>query len=396
MEFQLFRIPSKTIVLLCIGFLLPAPLFAHEIELSFIAERDTTAFNWHGTESISIYTGDIITTTSSNVEYGVRIWNAANNMLDEFHLVILFGELGNRFRVLAKYFRPLNTEDVFGDDIFIDYPMDRRASIFRQMGGDAIEIGDTDKMWVPAYYREVLFSKNRNTLVEMVPMLHHHTGEGFFWYESTHADIQHGRAMFYNSIIRLGTDTHLPVKNIRRTNFGYVVDCVVSLRDRGRLRFPVFPESIFWEQYQPGEAVTLLLHLDGDYLDIYTYGSDIHVGTFIRVGREFIAQYQSLIRTNTVDLTNVQWPRRADGSMSVVPPTFPPIAQEVYETTYAEIVEGEAPAYVEEFFEEQAPAAAEADSEESGTPPWTLIGVIGGAVIIAGGAALVVAKRKRA
>jgi type IV secretory pathway component VirB8 len=45
-------------------------------------------------------------------------------------------------------------------------------------------------------------------------------------------------------------------------------------------------------------------------MDIYVDGNDILLGTFVKVKREFIKQYQSLIKTNTCDLTNVQWPRR--------------------------------------------------------------------------------------
>jgi len=374
-------------------------LLAQE-QLTFVAEQDTVSFmDGRSTEPIAINAGDLVV-TNAWVGYGT-----AGGNTNEFHLTIRFGEPGRWYWTRAKYFRPLNTEDVFGDDIFIDYPVDRWDPYARQSILNRIAIGDADAMWVPAYYRNILMGQSRDMLLEMEPTLESLACRDFLagitddgnWYDNTQADIQRGRAMFYNSVIRLGTATHLAVRNIRRTDFGYMVDSVISITDQHLRHAPFFLHgSAFWDSYRPGNAVTLLLHLDGDYLDIYTYGSDIHVTTLIRVGREFIVQYQSLIRTNTVDLTNVQWPRRADGSMSVVPPTFPPIAQEVYETTYAEIVEGEAPAYVEEFFEEQAPAAAEADSEESGTPPWTLIGVIGGAVIIAGGAALVVAKRKRA
>jgi len=37
--------------------------------------------------------------------------------------------------------------------------------------------------------------------------------------------------------------------------------------------------------------------------------------------KEFIKQYQSLIKTNTCDLSNVIWPKRAEGS-SGIPPIF--------------------------------------------------------------------------
>jgi hypothetical protein len=77
-----------------------------------------------------------------------------------------------------------------------------------------------------------------------------------------------------------------------------------------RYGWETFTKSVFWDKYKPGDAMTLLLYLDGDYLDIYVDGNDILLGTFVKVKREFIIQYQSLIKTNICDLSKVQWPLR--------------------------------------------------------------------------------------
>ena len=311
MILRMFNHNRKAAILLIFSFFISAALPAQE-ELSFIAERDTIAVR-EGNELL-IHAGLIITIGNSRqnpttVSYG-QIYR-----FGEFHLTIRFGERNNIHWAFAKNFRPLNTVDVFGEDIFIDYPMDRIAlysidAVSRQLGA-AIEIGDSDAMWVPSFYQDVLRAKDRDMLISFVPFLYDDLNyDGFIWYESTIANIQHGRAMFYNSAIGLGTDTHLAVRNIRRTDFGYIAECNVSIRDVVHLGRSIFPMNTFLEQYKPGDAVTLYLYLDNDYLDIYT-SSDIHVGTFIRVGREFIAQYQRLILTNTADLINVQWPKRA-------------------------------------------------------------------------------------
>ena len=388
---------KRILFLLLFCILLPRALLAQE-ELTFVAERDTVAFGAESIETIVIHAGDLVTTRTW-IDYSPLSFPS-----NEFHLTIRFGELGRWYMIRAKDFLPMDTEDIFGDDIFIDHPISRSPQNPRQAVLTPIAIGDASEMWVPALYRDILAGQNRDTLLEMIPGLemlndrdYHLFGVGWRWFENTHAGILNGRTMFYNSVISIGMGTFIAVRNIRRTDFGYRVDGIISLLDEfRRAPFYFLYGSTFWERYRPREVVTLLLHLDGDYLDIFTCDSDIHVGTFIRVGREFIAQYQSLIQTNTADLTNVQWPRRADGSMSVVPPAFTPIVQEVPETAYAGVVEGEAPAHILELFEEQAPATSGANSEESGTPPWALIALIGGAVIIAGGVVLVVTKRKRA
>jgi hypothetical protein len=62
--------------------------------------------------------------------------------------------------------------------------------------------------------------------------------------------------------------------------------------------------------------MTLLLYLDGDFLDIYVDNNDILLGTFVKVKKEFIKQYQSLIKTNICDLTNVSLPHRSSKQLN--------------------------------------------------------------------------------
>jgi hypothetical protein len=175
-------------------------------------------------------------------------------------------------------------------------------------------------MWLPDYYADILRGQDRMMLFNMRPEVNIRDDEGTPWYQSPLASLVHGRAMFYNSVIMLGRGTHLLVRNILKTDFGYQVDAVVSVGDDRQWGLAGLWGSEFWNAYKPGDAVTLLLHLDGDYLDIYTAGSNIHVGTYIRAQREFIVQYERLIRTNTSDLANVHWPRRADISVPFTPP----------------------------------------------------------------------------
>jgi len=301
---------------LCI--LLPSVLPAQE-QLIFIAEQDTVAYHFMSGDELIIRAGERIVLNRNDVRYG----NVHRH--GGFHLVMSFSdEQGISRSVFAKHFRPLNTGGVFCEDIFIDYPIEHSDGVaIRQMSDSPIVIGDVDAMWVPYYYREVLMGQDRDRLLEIRPGLiqlqGHISGEFFPWHGTSQADIQNGRAMFYNSVVKLGLGTHIILRNILRMDFGYRVDGVISDGDQ-RERWPwVFLRgSEFWDRYRPGQAVTLLLYLDGEYLDIYT-SSGIQVATYIRVGREFIAQYQSLIRTNTADLTNVRWPSRADGSTGVRP-----------------------------------------------------------------------------
>jgi hypothetical protein len=150
-----YKYNKKIIVLLFAGILLPCILLAQE-QLTFIAERDTVAFGGNAGAELIISAGEHITIGNSRLDAGTITYGQIHND-GEFHLVIFFGEHNNWYWAFAKDFRPLNTEDVFWEDIFIDYPMDRWDSDARQLFGTPVVIGNTDKMWVPLYYRDIDF-----------------------------------------------------------------------------------------------------------------------------------------------------------------------------------------------------------------------------------------------
>jgi len=358
-------------ILLFLGIFISSVSFAQEA-LTFVAIKDTTAFSWENDEIIVINTGDKITTNSK-----VGYYETSKNMVN-LHLGIKFKKSDIQYTTPAKDFLPADTKDTFGNDIFIDYPVDYLNSGKSNGLGNPIFIGDVDEMWVPAYYCDVLKGKDRNKLLEIhkgFPAEEYMGGHKYSWYESEDTDIQNGRAMFYNTVIKLGLGTHFAVKNIKKTDYGYAVDCVESISD-GRYEIEIFIENKFWDKYKPGDEMTLYLYIDGDYLDIYVDSKDIHFGTFVRVKRDFIKQYQSLIKTNTCDLTNVQWPRRADGSMDYNTPNL----QAIEETNIDEPYEG---------------INAKNNAERHFIPLWAWFAIIGGTVVVGGCAAFFIIKRKK-
>ncbi|MDR0320572.1 MAG: hypothetical protein LBI28_03645 [Treponema sp.] len=367
-------------ILSFLGIMISGILFAQE-SLTYVAESDTTAYNWGGDKTIVSHIGDRITIN------GKVAHNVLSRDLNGYHLLIFYQESDIEYRVLAKDFLPLNTEDTFSNDIFIDYPMDHEGSEDRQVIGPAIDIGDVNEMWVPAYYCDVLIGKRRNRLIEIhrgVNSLNDTpNGQPIYWYDSTQADIQNGRAMFYNAVIKLGVRTHFAVKNIIKTEYGYRVDCIETIFD-GRSSYSSFTGSEFWNRYKPGDAMTLYLYLDGDYLDIWVDGRSIFLGRFVKVGREFIRQYQSLIKTNTCDLSRVQLPRRADGSTDYSLPA-PSLIEEAPPLNTDNAAAGV----------NQADDFIQSGKSSQSLPLWALIAIIGGAVVLAGGIVLFIVKRKK-
>jgi hypothetical protein len=378
------KLNYKLAFLLYFGILLDGALFSQE-QLAFVAVRDTFAVNANTGETILIQAGETITSNADVLYNQILMQTEPNRFETRFHLAIHFGEQGNSFTVFAKDFLPANTEDIFGNDIFIDFPLEPPEWEITHF--------NIDSMWVPAYYKDVLIGEDRNILLEMFPSLVYLGDHGWQWYDLPVQIILTSRAMFYNSVIMLGGGIYLAVRNIQRTDFGYIVDCVVSTLGRAVPRRPAnwgATGTSIQDTYWFGDTVTLLLYLDGDYLDIYTEGSDIHVGTFIRVGQEFIAQYQRLIRTNTTDLTNVQWPQRAGVVRRPVPPVVEiTLPVEIEEELVAVMVEATVIAAIE------APPAAAVENAPatSAMPLWVWLAIGCGAIAVGG--AMVAQRRKR-
>jgi len=357
-------------------------LLAQE-ELYFVAERNTVAYRDEDGNRLEILAGEIINTNAAVLYGQVHIGS-------DLHLVIRFGDPDIHW-TFAKHFRPVNTEDVFGEDIFIEHPGDRFDPSIPSASGFYVVMGDVEAMWVPYYYADILMGQTRDRLLEIHPSLESFSYREIMWNESSEVNIRLGRAMFYNSVIMLDAARFFAVRNIRKTDFGYVVDCVVSTHGYAWLERPERDEALwtpFWGTYWLGDTVILFLHLDGDYLDIYTADSNIHLGTFIRVGREFIRQYQSLIRTNISDLTNVQWPQRAEGSTGI-PPVF--VVPDNFRNETLEVTDEP----VNNDFEDQENAFVQQNDDVSSIPLWVWLAIICGVVVIVALAVMLFVRRKR-
>ncbi|MDR0321667.1 MAG: hypothetical protein LBI28_09205, partial [Treponema sp.] len=157
---------NRITTLFSLGILISGILPAQE-SLTYVAERDTAAHNWENreTKTIVLHAGDIITANGIVGQYQT-FENSG-----EYHLIIYYEESNREYSTLARDFRPVNTEDTFGNDIFIDYPIEYESGTNRQAFGPAIAVGDVGEMWVPVYYWDVLMGENRNKLIKIHPGL---------------------------------------------------------------------------------------------------------------------------------------------------------------------------------------------------------------------------------
>jgi hypothetical protein len=234
-----------------------------------------------------------------------------SNKFSTFYL--WFVKENEKFVIAANDLIPLGMDSFFDTDIVIPYEeLILPNGLFANL---------PNEMWAPSYYCKVLGSEERETLTKFEPhLLEYNTGDTFLygvpmkWHLDITTHTRSGMYMFYNSMIYAGGGSNFLVKNIIKTEYGYTVTCF------GPKEVQVNTGPSFdWSAYPDGE-VNLLLYVDGEYIDMYFNDTEHKFGTLVRVKEEFIRQYESLIETNTCDLTNVVWPKRADGSMDYPPP----------------------------------------------------------------------------
>jgi hypothetical protein len=228
-------------------------------------------------------------------------------------VVLDFLKDSTRYFASMKDFIPVDTTDLFSSDIRLNYDMDYKA------------------IWMSNYCVDVLAKGERDNLFNIDTYNFDYTiedGPGYFSYWYDQYSMDHNEIRFYNSVIWVGTYNFLGIKNIEKTDYGYKVVCTQKISEsRNQLGI-----QVAWEYVKDKEYFDLLLYMDGDYLDMYIDNTSQKFGTLVRVEKEFITQFLSLIKTNTCNLTNVIWPRRADGSMDYPPPQLTQAAPEQPET----------------------------------------------------------------
>jgi hypothetical protein len=284
-----------------------------------------------------------------------------------FSLSIILLKGDGKYLVEAEKLIPLDAHDTFSPHIAINHSK------------------ENNELWVPSYYANTLSSRERDTLINFEPLwlpwevVDDRTGNIETWYMLYELNYD-GEVMFYNAAIRLTlTDTCLMVKDIQKTDYGYQVVCMRAKQDIGRDAGSHFN----WSYVKDDEYFSLLMVEDGEYLDLYVDNFSQKFGSLIKVRQEFAKQFESLIKTNTCDLTNVQWPKRADGSMG------PPKETPNITLTPKIIEESDTGADTED------PQTIQNNARTGAVPFWARLAIIGGAVAVAGGAAVFVIKRKK-
>jgi len=168
--------------------------------------------------------------------------------------------------------------------------------------------------------------------------------------------------------------SRLIIKNIEKTNEGYKL----TVKERATERRSINRWN--WSNIEKGKFFTLVLIPDGDYIDLYYMDKNTLIDTFVFVNQEFINQLRNLIKGNHVDLTNVKFPKRADGSTGDPPPI------DISDYTAADTAN--------DIESENQTEITASYAEKDHLPLWAWFAIGIGAVAVIGGAVFVAVKRK--
>lgn len=177
-------------------------------------------------------------------------------------------------------------------------------------------LNENSKRWIDKDTCDLLYSKDRNNFYKVnqqeIDSYESHRGE--------YDDVWYNYSYFFNCPERSLNNLYLKFCNndfyliayvlkIASTVKGYSVK--LELQGKGEIRqnynklYSFLPEET--EDFQ------LELEFDGDYMYVYHPNGTL-MFTNVIVDDSFCVQYESLIRTNSCDLSRVTWPHHADGT----------------------------------------------------------------------------------
>jgi len=136
---------KKTVILVIVSLLMSVVLFAEEP----LAYKVTTTSNAY--KQIKKRDGYDITVKPLQKDDIVYTNKKAKpdyiRSTGDFVFMMFLTEPNDEYEIHVKNLSPLNTENVFGDEIFIDYPPDRDSGIYSYQVP-----GDVKEMWVPSFF----------------------------------------------------------------------------------------------------------------------------------------------------------------------------------------------------------------------------------------------------
>jgi hypothetical protein len=247
----------------------------------------------------------------------------------------------------------------------------------------------TKNSWVHSYYLDILQSRKRETLFIYEPFWRDnfykykeinamHPGDEETWYDVATWVTRFDFKTIYSKIRDLSNVNYYDLINgeISKigTRFSFSVVCTYK-----RITF----EETNMEKYFPlNEKHFMTLSLDGDYLDVFINGKKTF--TLVKLNEETRNQFKNLMENNACDLSRIVWPHRADGS------TDYPLPDNPEEEKQPEPIELSI-----ESVDTETTRNIQNSAKTSTMPFWAWLAIIGGVVVVGGGVAVFILKRRK-
>ena len=293
---------KKTLFLISILSLLNALLFSEETSIYYRVLRNTPYFTTGYSKKMIDETADGFLVSGDKVRlsefpsynaesFGFLYVNNIDQGVGRFYLDDL------EMYLLANDLMPWDAEVLFAQNILT-------------------KLEDPDsRYYLMDYTAAVLKSQNRDTLLEYEPFWKNPENpilvDEFYdltpWYQMYPG---YSELLITNCHIEFFTQEMVFV-NIQSADNGYRVTVKMTTDDWKKDYYPI---SFDFTPVENDVFFDILLQFDGDYLDVILAKNNAKLATAIAVNKEFIDQYRYLIAYNTCDLSNITWPRHADGS----------------------------------------------------------------------------------
>ena len=169
-----------------------------------------------------------------------------------------------------------------------------------------------DRRWICSYYYDILLSNTKETIFQYVPYWKNewYTGAGEEWYEDMMLSYI---SISENAILLMGHDS---------CSGGFLITSSEKLEDGIKIElfikdevYPVLSKNSFLHHLKKG-VQEMTLKIDGDYLGMYLDGSKSPLMIFARTDdyKGIDKKLEAIARGEKADLSDVTWPRHADGT----------------------------------------------------------------------------------
>jgi hypothetical protein len=236
----------------------------------------------------------------------------------------------------------------------------------------------TKDQWTNSYYLDVLRQEDRDALFTYEPFWRDsfYKYENYFndqsvtqeWYKTAYIPPFEFENIYADICFFTHNDYTFIFGKITKENGAFYFSAKCTYKDI------IFDETLIGKSFPLNKKCNMMLKLDGDYLDVYINGE--RTFSLIKLTKEIKKQFENLLEYNRCDLTKITFPKRANGSMDYSPLDN----SNNLDNTNSNV---------------QKDKITQTNDKNSSMPLWAWIAIIGGAVVIVGGAAVFVIMRKK-